>query len=89
MSKKKPSLGGLFLLSDELLIIHLVTMKDINQFGHIFKTPTSMIELRDKLENMIDNYCEHERLIAYACQECLVDEYRCHKCGEIFYRGNK
>jgi len=44
----------------ELLIIHLAIIRDINQFEHILKGSPSMLKLRDKLESMIDNHCEHE-----------------------------
>jgi type IV secretory pathway VirB4 component len=45
--------------------------------------------LINKIQSMIDNYCEHEYLITYACEACFVDECKCHKCAEIIYRGNE
>ena len=63
----------------ELAIIHLAVVRDMNQFAHILKTSPSMIELRDKLEAMIDNYCEHDvtENIGGWC-------WKCSKCGIKF-----
>lgn len=36
-------------------------------------------ELRDKIQSMIDNYCEHEKVVPnYDCKT------QCDKCGRIF-----
>lgn len=63
---------------EELAIIHLAIIRDMNQFAHILKTSPSMLKLQDKLESMIDNYCEHdpkESSISYT-------NYFCTKCGK-------
>jgi len=63
----------------ELLIMHLAIIRDINQFGHILKTSPSMLELRDKLEKMIENYCEHKEQY----EDLDYNPMRCKKCLEI------
>lgn len=36
-------------------------------------------KLRDKIQSMIENYCEHEKMVPnYDCKT------QCDKCGEIF-----
>tara|TARA_R110000868_G_scaffold335547_1_gene596409 strand:+ start:7848 stop:8066 length:219 start_codon:yes stop_codon:yes gene_type:complete len=64
----------------ELLIMHLAIIRDINQFDHILKTSPSMLELRDKLETMIDNYCEHEE----SKSNHNYEVEQCKKCGRLF-----
>ena len=63
----------------ELLIMHLAIIRDINQFAHILKTSPSVLKLRDKLETMIDNYCEHKNKQYYD----KVDIYECNKCHMV------
>ncbi len=44
--------------------------------------------LGNKIQSMIDNYCEHKFLKAkYICDDCGVSEYQCNKCGYVFYEG--
>jgi hypothetical protein len=62
----------------ELAIIHLAVMRDMNQFAHILKTSPSMIELRDKLEAMLENYCEHDW--QNTCCQCSMNSIHCYKC---------
>jgi len=63
----------------ELSIIHLAVVRDMNQFAHILKTSPSMIELRDKLEAMIDNYCDHSE----EYEDFNYSPMRCKECKEI------
>lgn len=62
---------------EQLSIIHLAIIRDMTQFSHILKSSSSMIKLRDKLETMIDNYCDHKNQImdcdgdiSMVCQDC-------------------
>lgn len=71
---------------EELAVIHLAIIRDINQFDHILKSSPSMIKLRDKLENMIDNYCEHEWNINELMKKIVLNPgeafpVECKKCG--------
>jgi hypothetical protein len=71
----------------ELAVIHLAIIRDMNQFSHILNTSPSMIALRDKLESMIDNYCEHESdgdIWEGNSDNNMPDEYRCKKCGKFY-----
>lgn len=46
--------------------------------------------LIDKIQCMIDNYCEHEYgKSVYGCIDCGITEYRCNKCAHISYEGLK
>ena len=45
---------------DELLIIHLGIITEINKYEGILKPSPMMLKLRDKIEAMIEGYCEHE-----------------------------
>ena len=63
---------------EELLIMQLAVMRDMNQFDHILKTSPSMLKLKDKLDKMIDNYCDHTPSDAH------YEQFRwqlCRKCG--------
>ena len=66
--------------------MHLAIIREINQFEHILKTSPSMLELRDKLGAMIENYsdtnpqCSHHELVRLKlltkkeydfCETCL------------------
>ncbi|HCJ1045989.1 TPA: hypothetical protein NQN30_000378 [Legionella pneumophila] len=63
---------------DELGIILLEMNISINRNGGILKIADSYIDLRDKVESMIDNYCEHE---PEGDWHVCVD--KCKKCGVI------
>lgn len=42
----------------------------------------------NKLQSMIDNYCEHEDFRScFYCEDCKVTERRCNQCGHIWYEG--
>lgn len=69
----------------ELSVIHLAVVRDMNQFAHILKTSPSMIELRDKLETMIDNYCEHD----WRKGVHLFNDIYCTKCDKHFEVNNE
>lgn len=45
---------------DELQIILLEINIGIKRYGGILKVAESLIDIRDKIESMIDNYCEHD-----------------------------
>ncbi|HAU1312533.1 TPA: hypothetical protein F8R99_14200 [Legionella pneumophila] len=65
---------------EELQIIFLEMNISINRYGGILKVAESYIDLRDKVESMIDNHCEHEW--QHGGADCIV----CTKCEkEIFY----
>jgi hypothetical protein len=62
---------------EELHIIHL----DICVYLYkstLLKPPQHHIDLRDKVAQMVDNYCEHE---AHGDFHVCVD--KCRKCGII------
>ena len=43
-------------------------------------------DLEKKIQSMIDNYCEHQKLSkVYHCDSCNIIEYRCDKCARINY----
>ncbi len=63
----------------ELTVIHIAVTRDMIQFAHILKTSSSMLKLRDKLETMIDNYCEHQE----EYEDLNYSPMRCKKCLEI------
>ncbi len=45
-------------------------------------------ELEDKIQSMIENYCEHEYIESINhCIDCGVSEYRCNKCSHVYYEG--
>lgn len=54
----------------EILILHLALIRDMIQFERILKTSPSVLELRDKLESMIDNY-----------DAKVTEAWHCEKCG--------
>jgi hypothetical protein len=64
---------------EELAIIHLAIIRDINLFAHILTTSPSMLKLRDKLETMIENYCDHDFRIKKDS-----DHLYCLKCQKYF-----
>jgi hypothetical protein len=47
---------------EELAVMHLAIIRDMDQFSHILKSSPSMLKLRDKLESMINNHCEHQKI---------------------------
>lgn len=52
-------------------------------FGHF-----SLEEIYKKLQSMINNYCEHEKMNdTNHCVDCGVSEYTCTKCGYVSYEG--
>ena len=68
----------------ELSVIHLAIMRDMSQFAHILKTSHSMLELCNKLEAMIDNYCENfECPHCHSLREKNLPNLFC--CGEYEY----
>lgn len=44
-----------------------------------FREPNSTFELRDKIQSMIDNYCEHE----YGEKSVELHVKQCCKCQEV------
>lgn len=63
---------------EELGIILLEMNISINRNGGILKIAESYIDLRDKVESMIDNYCEKE------CRgngQCLINV--CERCARM------
>lgn len=47
--------------------------------GNIELYPHTYQELRNKIQSMIENYCEHEKVVPnYGCKT------QCDKCGRIF-----
>ncbi len=74
-----------YFTKEELEYLRLVLTKRIMEECR----PRIELDINGKIKSMIDNYCEHEYLITYACEACFVDECRCHKCAEIIYRGNE
>jgi len=54
---------------EELLIIHLDMCTYVEQ-NKILKESPSHRALRDKVESMIDNYCEHKIVINTECPMC-------------------
>jgi hypothetical protein len=61
---------------EELCVIHLAIIRDMNQFALILKSSPSMLKIRDKLESMIDNFCDHE-----SSEPILVLNKKCIKCN--------
>lgn len=64
---------------EELQIIHLDINKEINKHRGILKPSPFLLSLRDKVEKMIENYCDHEWIeypndfasIPY-CKKCRI-----------------
>lgn len=62
---------------DELLIIHLDMCTYVAQNKILNESPIHR-KLREKIESMIDNYCEHshrqyyERVNVYECENCQM-----------------
>jgi hypothetical protein len=69
----------------ELSVLHLSVVRDMRQFDHILKASPSMIALRDKLENMMDNYCEHD----WRKGVHLFNDIYCTKCKKHFEVNNE
>jgi hypothetical protein len=46
-----------------------------------FQEPDSTYELRDKVQSMIDNYCEHEFQVKSLAPHFLI---MCAKCSKTF-----
>lgn len=66
---------------EELQIIHL-DMTIYAEKTKLLKESPSHKALRDKVEAMIDNYCDHDfRIVSY------YDHFYCIKC-KIYYRAN-
>jgi len=63
---------------DELETIYLDMNHSVLKYGKENVAPF-YLELRDKVENMIDNYCEHER---HGDFHVCVD--KCIKCGDFY-----
>ena len=69
---------------EELTVIHLAVMRDMNQFAHILKTSPSMLALKEKLESMIDNYCEHENDERFCMMPLPGNPKMCTKCQGFY-----
>ena len=65
---------------EELAVIHLAIIRDMDQFARILKTSPSMLALRDKIESMLDNYCEHEDDGLIYHQWFGNEKYNCKYC---------
>ena len=63
---------------EELEIIHLDICVYLNK-SILLKPPKHHIELRDKIQRMIDNYCEHK----WRCFDDTQNTRECINCGEI------
>lgn len=61
---------------DELQIILLEINIGMKRYGGILKVADSVIDLRDKIEAMIENYCEHDYSMEY------TPHRMCSKCGD-------
>jgi len=46
--------------------------------GDIELYPSTFSDLRDKIQSMIDNYCEHKKYV-----ENIVTGWQCEKCGVL------
>lgn len=66
----------------ELSVIHLAIVRDMKEFELILKGSSSMIALRDKIETMMDNYCEHES--DGNIYTSLPPKMKCVKCKEFY-----
>ncbi len=66
---------------DELQIILLEMNISINRVEGLLKVAPSYQTLRDKIQSMIDNYCEHQET---ETDSCLVD--CCTKCTWIGFK---
>jgi hypothetical protein len=63
---------------EELQILLLEMNISINRHKELLTIAPSYQALRDKVESMIDNYCEHDKVVPnYDCKT------QCEKCGEI------
>ncbi len=61
---------------DELGLIHGSLAANIR----MFMEPDSIYKLREKIQSLLDNYCEHAE--AQANHNYEVDQ--CKKCGKLF-----
>lgn len=62
---------------EELQIIALDMNTYIRRTPMLRESPSHKA-LRDKVESMIDNYCQHEW--ENICCQCTLDKIYCHKC---------
>lgn len=63
---------------EELQIIFLEMNISINRHKDLLKVAPSYQALRDKIESMIDNYCDHDWNETFSEREY----FRCSKCGD-------
>lgn len=71
----------------EELQILLLEMKIYIYKSEPLKAAKSYVELKDKLESMVDNYCEHEW--ENTCCQCSMDKIYCHKCDRTIIDDNQ
>ncbi len=72
---------------EELQIVHLDMTTYVNSTPMLRESPSHKA-LRDKIQAMLDNYCEHKDCItANDCPMCKVKELRCNHCGDVHYEG--
>lgn len=67
---------------EELLILNLELETRIAN-AKILKVPDHVVKLKDKIQSMIDSYCEHVFLTHPVKGFPMEREVKCNKCGKI------
>lgn len=63
---------------EELNIIYLDMTIYAKKNVPPLKEASSHLDLKNKIQSLIDNYCEHEW--ENICCQCTLDKIYCHKC---------
>lgn len=65
-------------------ILECVSPDDSALNGGWYREPDVIYRLKEKIQSMIDNYCEHEFSIKSLCPHFLM---MCEKCSKTFVDG--